>query len=118
MCGIVGILKTKDKSPVSGETLCLMRDELIHRGPDGAGLWMSPSKNIGLAHRRLSIVDLDVAANQPMCNEDSSIWVTYNGEIYNHSVIRNELISLGHSFKTNHSDTEVLVHGYEQWGLD
>ena len=118
MCGIVGILKTKDKSPVSGEILCLMRDELIHRGPDGAGLWMSPSKNIGLAHRRLSIVDLDVAANQPMCNEDSSIWVTYNGEIYNHSVIRNELISLGHSFKTNHSDTEVLVHGYEQWGLD
>ena len=70
MCGIVGILKTKDKSPVSGEILCLMRDELIHRGPDGAGLWMSPSKNIGLAHRRLSIVDLDVAANQPMCNED------------------------------------------------
>ena len=54
-------------------------------------------------HRRLSILDLDVAANQPMCNEDSSIWVTYNGEIYNHSVIRNELISLGHSFKTNHS---------------
>src|SRR5690606_37231142 len=69
-------------------------------------------------HRRLSIIDLSAAANQPMPNEDSSIWLTFNGEIYNHAAYRRELEKDGHVFKTDHSDTEVLVHGYEQWGLE
>ena len=73
---------------------------------------------MGLGHRRLSIVDLSTSAAQPMCNEDGTIWVSFNGEIYNHKQLRQELIASGHTFRTDHSDTEVLVHGYEQWGLD
>jgi asparagine synthase (glutamine-hydrolysing) len=95
-----------------------MRDAMFHRGPDGAGLWVSPDRRIGFAHRRLSIVDLSAAADQPLANEDRSIWVTFNGEIYNHLELRKQLLNAGHRFATDHSDTEVLVHGYEEWGID
>ena len=95
-----------------------MRDAMTHRGPDGAGSWVSEDRRVGLAHRRLSIIDLSQAAAQPMCNEDGSIWVTFNGEIYNHLELRSQLIQGGHLFRTHHSDTEVLLHGYEEWGLD
>ncbi len=95
-----------------------MRDAMIHRGPDGAGLWVSADRRVGLGHRRLSIVDLSVAADQPLANEDRSIWVTFNGEIYNHLELRQHLLVAGHRFATDHSDTEVLVHGYEEWGID
>jgi asparagine synthase (glutamine-hydrolysing) len=92
-----------------------------HHGPsgtDGAEIWLSPDRRVGLGHRRLSIIDLSTVANQPMPNEDESVWVTYNGEIYNHTGLRKELAAAGHRFRTDHSDTEVLVHGYEQWGID
>ena len=95
-----------------------MRDAMIHRGPDGEGVWISENGRVGLGHRRLSIIDLDPRAAQPMCNEDGSVWITFNGEIYNHLGLRKELEQFGHHFKTDHSDTEVLVHGYEEWGID
>jgi asparagine synthase (glutamine-hydrolysing) len=95
-----------------------MRDTMVHRGPDGGGNWISPDGKTGLAHRRLSIIDLSTAASQPMTNEDSTVWITFNGEIYNHVQLRPELARAGHSFRTDHSDTEVLVHGYEQWGTE
>ena len=87
-----------------------------HRGPDGCGLWVDPSRRVGLGFRRLSIIDLSEAASQPMANEDGSIQVVFNGEIYNHQSLRKELLSRGHRFRTDHSDTEVIVHGYEEWG--
>ena len=91
---------------------------MTHRGPDGCGAWFSPDGRVGLAHRRLSIVDLSPEAAQPMSNEDATVWVTFNGEIYNHLELRRELVSAGHRFSTDHSDTEVIVHGYEEWGID
>ncbi len=118
MCGIVGTLLLHGSSQVDAATLIRMRDSMIHRGPDSGGIWISPENYVGLAHRRLSIVDLDTSAEQPMTNEDSSIHIVFNGEIYNHNFLRQQLIQYGHRFKTNHSDTEVLVHGYEQWGLN
>lgn len=118
MCGIAGIYDSSSNASVASESLMLMCNTLSHRGPDGEGFWVSPQKNIGLAHRRLSIIDLSDAASQPMGNEDGSIQVVFNGEIYNHLALRRELMELGHRFKTDHSDTEVLVHGYEAWGDD
>ena len=117
MCGIVGIFHYRSKASVDSFTLTAMRDTMIHRGPDGGSNWISPDKRVGLAHRRLSIIDLSQAASQPMCNEDQSIWVTFNGEIYNHLKLRSALIQAGHHFSTPHSDTEVLLHGYEEWGI-
>jgi asparagine synthase (glutamine-hydrolysing) len=117
MCGIAGIYSFKGK-PVDHILLAKMRDAMRHRGPDGAGIWVSDDKKIGLGHRRLSIIDLSDAAAQPMCNEDGSLWISFNGEIYNHAEIRNELERLGgHRWKTNHSDTEVVLHAFEQWGI-
>ncbi len=95
-----------------------MNDALRHRGPDGEGSWVSKSRKVGLGHTRLAIVDLDPTANQPMTNEDRSIWLSYNGEIYNAAKLRRELIAAGHRFASDHCDSEVLVHGYEQWGID
>jgi asparagine synthase (glutamine-hydrolysing) len=93
-----------------------MRDALAHRGPDGEGLWISPEGRLGLGFRRLAIIDLSAAANQPMFNEDGSVAVVFNGEIYNHMALRRELAARGHTFRTDHSDTEVIVHGFEEWG--
>lgn len=90
---------------------------MIHRGPDSSGLWISKNASVGLAHRRLSIVDLSQAAHQPMSNEDGNIWITFNGEIYNHASLRLELERLGHRYRS-HSDTESILHAYEEWGLD
>src|ERR1039458_4603637 len=92
---------------------------MVHRGPDGGGLWISPDRSVGFGHRRLSIIDLSHAADQPMANEDGSVWGRFNGEIYNHAEIRAELEQLGgHHWKTDHSDTEVILHAYEQWGIE
>ncbi len=118
MCGIVGIYQFDRSRPVLAEHVIRMRDAMVHRGPDGAGLWIAPDASVGLGHRRLSIIDLSDAAGQPMTNEDGIVWVTFNGEIYNHANLRRELIRAGHVFRTDHSDTEVLVHGYEEWGID
>ncbi len=89
-----------------------------HRGPDGTGVWLSEDRRIGLAHRRLAIVDLTDDAAQPMQDATGSVLLTYNGEIYNHLDLRAKLEAAGHVFRTDHSDTEVLVHGYKQWGID
>src|SRR5712692_1337089 len=120
MCGIVGVLNFKNSSfPVTEPYLIRMRDTMVHRGPDGAGAWIADDGRIGLGHRRLSIIDLSTAASQPMSNEDGTLWVSFNGEIYNHAEIRAELERLGgHRWKTDHSDTEVILHGFEQWGID
>lgn len=111
MCGIAGYVHF-DGAPASEETLRAMADRLAHRGPDGDGVLVR--KNVGLAHRRLSIIDPSAGA-QPMGNEDGTVWVTFNGEIYNHADLREELVRHGHEFRTR-CDTEVLVHGFEQWG--
>jgi asparagine synthase (glutamine-hydrolysing) len=119
MCGIVGTLAFRSSAfTIIHPDIARMRDTMVHRGPDGAGIWISPDKRVGLGHRRLSIIDLSEAAGQPMCNEDGSIWIVFNGEIYNHAEIRPELERLGHKFKTDHSDTEVIIHAYEQWGIE
>ncbi|MET4231320.1 asparagine synthase (glutamine-hydrolyzing) [Bradyrhizobium sp. I1.8.5] len=118
MCGIVGLLSYGDAGRVDRSVLDRMRDAMAHRGPDGGDGWVSDDRKIGLGHRRLSIVDLNVAATQPMRNEDGTVIITFNGEIYNHAKLRPELVARGHKFRTDHSDTEVLVHGYEEWGLD
>lgn len=119
MCGIVGILSLNKGKQVSESLVVAMRDTMVHRGPDGGGVWLSPDGSIGLGHRRLSIIDLSTAASQPMSNEDGTVWVTFNGEIYNHVEIRQELEKIGgHTWVTDHSDTEVIVHAYEQWGID
>lgn len=115
MCGIVGILNLTSTSPVNEALLVAMRDEMIHRGPDGAGTWISPDQRIGLGHRRLSIMDLSAAGAQPMTNEDGNLWITFNGEIYNHPQLRPELEKLGHKYRSN-SDTETILHAYEEWG--
>jgi len=118
MCGIVGVFNFNRAAAVDPDVVARMRDTMVHRGPDGAGLWSSPGGRTVLGHRRLSIIDLSTSASQPMTNEDGSVWVTFNGEIYNHIALRQELVAAGHRFVTDHSDTETIVHGYEQWGLD
>jgi asparagine synthase (glutamine-hydrolysing) len=119
MCGISGVLAFRNSNfEVTPEFLIRMRDTMIHRGPDGAGAWISPDRRVGLAHRRLSIIDLSTAAAQPMSNEDGSLQVVFNGEIYNHAEIRRELEQNGHrGWKTDHSDTEVILHAFEEWGI-
>jgi asparagine synthase (glutamine-hydrolysing) len=118
MCGITGVFYYRSPRRVDADVLTGMRDTMIHRGPDGAGNWISSDGRVGLAHRRLSIIDLSKAASQPMPNEDESVWTTFNGEIYNHMRLRAELQEQDHTFRTDHSDTEVIVHGFEQWGID
>jgi asparagine synthase (glutamine-hydrolysing) len=118
MCGITGIFNYGKQQRVDEGVLTRMRDTMIHRGPDGGSNWIAADGRVGLAHRRLSIIDLSTSATQPMPNEDEMVWVSFNGEIYNHLQLREELKAAGHRFCTDHSDTEVIVHGYEQWGID
>jgi asparagine synthase (glutamine-hydrolysing) len=113
MCGISGIaLSPRRASAVSEAILVRMRDVLQHRGPDDAGLFIEGC--VGLAHRRLSIVDL-ATGHQPMPNEDGSLQIVFNGEIYNHGDHRSGLEARGHVFATR-SDTEAIVHLYEEYG--
>ena len=118
MCGITGIFGYGRQDHVTADVIGRMRDAMAHRGPDGAGLWIANNGRAAFGHRRLSFLDLANTANQPMPNEDGQIWIVFNGEIYNHAELRPELETAGHHFRTDHSDTEVLVHGYEQWGMD
>ncbi len=112
MCGIAGIFHIETAKPVDPARVAKMTDAIAHRGPDGSGVWTAPG--IGLGHRRLSIIDLGGGA-QPMATPDESLVVSFNGEIYNYAEVRAELIGKGHVFRTN-SDTEVILHGYRQWG--
>ena len=119
MCGIAGTLSFDRSFRVTREHVDRMRETLAHRGPDGADTWIDESARTGLGFRRLAIIDLSDAAMQPMPNEDGTVHVVFNGEIYNHAAIRRELEELGgHTFRTDHSDTEVIVHAFEQWGID
>jgi len=112
MCGIAGIIDLRGQRAVDASLLRRMSDSQIHRGPDESGVHTEPG--VGLAHRRLSIIDLS-SGHQPLFNEDGSVAVVYNGEIYNFQELARELSALGHDFRT-HCDTEVIVHAWEQWG--
>jgi len=112
MCGIVGIVNLNLRETVDEARLKRMRDVLRHRGPDGEGLWIDGP--VGLGHRRLAIVDIAGGA-QPMANEDQSVWIVYNGEIYNHAALRPSLEARGHHYQTR-SDTETILHLYEEEG--
>ncbi len=114
MCGIAGIFETREARTIDDALLARMNQAQFHRGPDEGGQHTEPG--IGLAHRRLSIIDLS-SGHQPLFNEDNSVVVVFNGEIYNFQELARELTALGHTFRT-HSDTEVIVHGWEQWGED
>ncbi|HLJ51217.1 MAG TPA: asparagine synthase (glutamine-hydrolyzing) [Bryobacteraceae bacterium] len=114
MCGILGIVS---KTPLDEALLIRMRDTMTHRGPDGAGVWLSQDRTIGLAHRRLAIIDLSPSAAQPMRDTANELILTFNGEIYNFLALRRELEILGHVFRTC-SDTEVILQAYRAWGLD
>lgn len=118
MCGIAGSICTKTGVKADKSTLERMSASIANRGPDGQGLQMLDSGRIGLVHRRLAIIDLSEAANQPMCDVDENIWVVFNGEIYNHREIREELNKIRSiEWKTDHSDTEVIIHSYAVWGI-
>jgi asparagine synthase (glutamine-hydrolysing) len=115
MCAIAGIFNYGSSPTDDRAIVSRMRDTMTHRGPDAAGLYQSPDRRVVLAHRRLSIVDLSPAGRQPMANDDGTIWITFNGEIYNHLEQRGPLAARGHVFKSR-SDTEVIVHAYEESG--
>src|SRR3954471_13983807 len=112
MCGIAGIVSSDRLHPDDRERVVRMRDVIAHRGPDDAGLFADGQAALG--HRRLSIVDL-AAGHQPISNETDTAWIVFNGEIYNHLDVREQLESAGHRYKTR-SDTETILHAYEQWG--
>jgi asparagine synthase (glutamine-hydrolysing) len=114
MCGISGFLHFDQSRPASLPVLRQMSEVLVHRGPDGQGFHIKD--NLALAHQRLAIIDL-ATGHQPMYNNDRSIAIVFNGEIYNYLELRNELKTLSYSFSTS-SDTEVLIHAYEQWGTN
>lgn len=112
MCGLCGIALNDTRQAVDAEQLKRMRDTLSHRGPDDADIWRHD--NVGFGHRRLSVIDV-AGGHQPLANEDGTVWVAFNGEIYNFRGLMDELKAKGHTFRTR-SDTEVLVHAYEEWG--
>src|SRR5258707_3791170 len=114
MCGISGIMDITGRRPIDSGLLRRMTDSIAHRGPDGSGFHLAPG--IGLGHRRLAIIDV-AGGHQPLFNEDGSVAVSFNGEIYNFQALADELTEKGHRFRT-HSDTEVIVHAWEEWGAD
>ncbi|MFQ6032204.1 MAG: asparagine synthetase B family protein, partial [Candidatus Zixiibacteriota bacterium] len=114
MCGIAGYVQLNQKK-VSFDSLQRMTQALEHRGPDDQGYFYT--SQMGLGHRRLSIIDLSVSGRQPIYNEDKTVAAIFNGEIYNFQEIREDLIKKHHQFATR-TDTEVIVHAYEEWGID
>jgi asparagine synthase (glutamine-hydrolysing) len=112
MCGITGMMDTRGRRPIERRLLEAMTDAIAHRGPDGNGYHVGPG--IGLGHRRLAIIDV-AGGHQPLYNEDNTVGIVFNGEIYNFQEIAEELVAKGHRFRT-HSDTEVIVHAWEEWG--
>src|SRR5881398_1788307 len=114
MCGIAGQFNFERREPVERDTIVRMARSIAHRGPDDEGFFIAGP--VGLGFRRLSIIDL-VGGHQPMSDAEETVWIIFNGEIYNYKELRAELQSKGHRFRTN-SDTEVIIHGYKQWGTD
>src|SRR5258706_2129652 len=118
MCGICGIYEYGLNRPgVDAELVARMRDTMSHRGPDDAGVYVSADRRVGLGNRRLAIVDLSPAGRNPMPNEDGRVWITFNGEIYNHQSLRPGLEARGHRYRSR-TDTETVIHLYEERGLD
>src|SRR3954469_9036124 len=115
MCGICGIVGFSDGFATGEELVTRMRDTIVHRGPDDGGSWALPEQRVALGHRRLSIVDLSPAGHQPMSNEDGTVWIAFNGEIYNHEALRGELEAKGHRYRSR-TDSETIVHLYEEEG--
>ncbi len=119
MCGLAGCFTFSGSNfSISKQYLISMRDTMVHRGPDAAGVWIDQSGLCGLAHRRLSIVDLSDTAHQPMTDKLGRYTIVFNGEIYNHNAIRQQLMERGHrEWRTDHSDTEVLLRAFQEWGI-
>src|SRR5260370_39280436 len=116
MCGITGIFAYGQTEPsVSEALLQTMAQAMAHRGPDDSGIYVNADHRLGFGFRRLSIIDLSPAGHQPMSNEDGTIWIVFNGEIYNHAEQRPVLTSKGHTYR-GRSDTETIVHLYEEHG--
>ncbi len=115
MCGICGVCALSGGPDVDPDALVRMRDTMVHRGPDDAGVYLSRDRRIGMGHRRLAIVDLSPAGRGPMANEDGTVWISYNGEIYNHALLRGPLEARGHRYRSR-TDTETLLHLYEEHG--
>ncbi|MEX2156227.1 MAG: asparagine synthase (glutamine-hydrolyzing) [Gemmatimonadales bacterium] len=116
MCGICGALALPGAADVDPDVIVRMRDTMPHRGPDDAGVFVDRTGRIGMGHRRLSIVDLSPAGHGPMPNEDETVWISYNGEVYNHAALRVGLEAAGHRYRSR-TDTETLLHLYEERGL-
>jgi asparagine synthase (glutamine-hydrolysing) len=116
MCGIAGVVVYGQGPPVDEAALRRLRDAQRHRGPDDEGLWIAPDGRVGLGHRRLAIVDLSPLGHQPMASEDGRFRIVFNGEIYNFRALRSQLEARGCAFRSQ-SDTEVLLHGWREWGL-
>src|SRR6266576_2679469 len=112
MCGIAGKLLFDDEARVNRQEIEMMLRPMSHRGPDGEGVYLD--RNVGLGHLRLAIIDLDTGG-EPMPNEDKTIWIVFNGEIYNFRELRRQLLQKGHVFRSQ-SDTEVILHLYEELG--
>jgi asparagine synthase (glutamine-hydrolysing) len=113
MCGICGIINLNGGTPPDKNLLLKMMGRLSHRGPDSSGYYRD--YHVSLGHTRLSIIDLETGS-QPLCNEDGTLWIIFNGEIFNYIELSKELLSYGHQFRTK-SDTEIIIHAYEQWGV-
>jgi asparagine synthase (glutamine-hydrolysing) len=115
MCGICGILATSRSFDSSEQTVVAMRATMVHRGPDDAGAdsWADRAGGVAFGHRRLSIVDLSPAGHNPMPNEDRDVWITFNGEIYNHRALRAELEAKGHRYRSQ-TDTETIIYPCEE----
>src|SRR5580765_3430595 len=114
MCGIAGQFNFSRHEPVRPDTIRRMTRTMVHRGPDDEGYFISGP--LGLGFRRLSIIDL-AGGHQPMSDVEETVWIIFNGEIYNYPELRTELQGLGYQFQTN-SDTEVIIHGYKEWGTE
>ena len=118
MCGILGIFNYGGtESLVTPELMERMTTAITHRGPDDAGIYLTPDRRVGLGFRRLSIVDLSSAGHQPMSNADGTIWIVFNGEIYNHMEIRRDLESRGYTYHSR-TDTETILYAYQEYGLE
>ncbi|MDP2923983.1 MAG: asparagine synthase (glutamine-hydrolyzing) [Candidatus Omnitrophota bacterium] len=117
MCGIAGIYNLKAEKETNFDRAVKMRDYLTHRGPDDCGIYFSADKRLCLVNTRLSIIDLTSLAHQPMSDREGKVWISYNGEIYNYRQLQNELKEKDYSFRSN-SDTEVVINGYKEWGID
>ena len=113
MCGI--LVRSNSNLEIDKNICRASLNSMIHRGPDDHGLSYFENNMVVLGHRRLSIVDLSESGRQPLCNEDGSLWISFNGEIYNYLELRSQLVNKGHIFKSQ-TDTEVILHAYEEWG--